>query len=164
MNKQTGSKIHILTILAGILLAGILIALIVLMIKLGDQEAPRDLPEPTAELTIIPAPTQTQVINLPTDPVQTPTTATESVPEGAIAVGAYVKVTGTEGAGLRMRTEPGTSSAIMFVAMDEEVFLVIGGPEEVDGYVWYQLEAPYDESRTGWSADAFLTLIEEQQP
>jgi len=164
MNKQTGSKIHILTILAGILLAGILIALIVLMIKLGDQEAPRDLPEPTTELTIIPAPTQTQVINLPTDPVQTPTIATETVPEGTIGVGAYVKVTGTEGAGLRMRTEPGTSSAIMFVAMDEEVFLVIGGPTEADGYIWYQLEAPYDKNRTGWSADAFLTLIEEQEP
>lgn len=164
MNKQTGSKIHILTILAGILLAGILIALIVLMIKLGDQEAPRDLPEPTTELTIIPAPTQTQVINLPTSTFEPTPAPTEALVEGAIGVGAYVKVTGTEGAGLRMRTEPGTSSAIMFVAMDEEVFLVTGGPTEADGYVWYQLEAPYDKNRTGWSVDAFLTLIEEQEP
>lgn len=164
MNKQTGSKIHILTILAGILLAGILIALVVLLLKLGAEETPRDLPEPTPEVTLLAAPTQTQVLSLPTSTAAPTSMATETLPEGAIVVGDYVKVIGTEGVGLRMRSDPGTTSTVLFMAMDEEVFLVIEGPVEEDGYVWYQLEAPYDETRTGWSADAFLTLIEDQEP
>jgi exonuclease III len=48
--------------------------------------------------------------------------------------------------------------------MDAEAFLVIGGPVEQDGYTWWQLEAPYDKNRTGWSADAFLSPLEDVSP
>jgi len=48
--------------------------------------------------------------------------------------------------------------------MDDEVFLVVGGPVEADGYTWWQLRAPYDQTRTGWSAQDFLDLIELATP
>jgi len=118
---------------------------------------------PTAEATPvvmkIAAPSLTPK---PTDPIALPT-STPTVfflPEGVIGVGAYVQVIGTEGAGLRMRSEPGLAGEVHFTALDSEVFLVIEGPVEVDGYTWWHLEAPYDKSRSGWSAGNFLTPIE----
>jgi hypothetical protein len=164
MKKQGNSKIHILTILAGVLLAGILIALVVLLLQLSKQEELVEAPSPTASLTMIPAPTATSVITLPTRAASPTTTIPAVLPPGTIGVGAYVKVTGTEGVGLRMRAQASTSAEVLFMTMDEEVFLVIGGPEEKDGYTWWQLEAPYDKTRTGWSVDAYLTAIEQEEP
>jgi hypothetical protein len=84
------------------------------------------------------------------------------LPDGVIGVGAYVQVAGTQGAGLRMRSAPGLDGEVNFTALDAEVFLVIDGPVEADGYIWWHLEAPYDQSRNGWSAGDFLTPIEEE--
>lgn len=114
-----------------------------------------------AEMTLVPAPTLTPK---PIDPTRTPTPTPTSIfflPEGVIGVGIYVQVTGTGGAGLRMRGEPGLNSSINFSAMDSEVFLVIDGPVTADGYTWWHLEAPYDQNRNGWSAADFLTPIKE---
>lgn len=163
MNNSTSPKINILTILAGALLAGILIGLVFLLIYLSGQDntPQEEIVVPTAVLTIIPAPTPTSVLALPIQALE-PTPTTQAVlPPGVIGMGAYVQVSGTDGSGLNMRNEPGTSSAIQFVAMDEEVFLVIGGPVEANEYLWWQLEAPYDQTRTGWAADTYLGLIEQ---
>lgn len=114
------------------------------------------------ELTKIPAFTPTLKSIPPTvTPSPTPTSIF-FLPEGTIGVGAYVQVIGTEGAGLRMRANPGLNTAINFTALDSEVFLVIDGPVELDGYTWWHLEAPYDQTRNGWSAGDFLTPIEEE--
>ena len=42
-----------------------------------------------------------------------------------------------------------------FLAYDSEVFVIQDGPREVDGYVWWYLVAPYDETRVGWAAADF---------
>jgi hypothetical protein len=34
---------------------------------------------------------------------------------------------------------------------------------EVDGYVWWYLVAPYDETRVGWAAADFLSYIAEPE-
>jgi len=60
-----------------------------------------------------------------------------------------------------MRGAPGLDGTVNFTAMDSEAFLVIDGPVEADGYIWWHLEAPYDQTRNGWSAGDFLTPIEE---
>jgi hypothetical protein len=62
-----------------------------------------------------------------------------------------------------MRSEPGLDGAIEFSALDSEVFLVIDGPVEEDGYQWWHLEAPYDGTRNGWSAGDFLAPIEQEE-
>jgi hypothetical protein len=105
--------------------------------------------------TLTPKPLEPTVISTPTP------TNVFFLPEGVIGVGAYVQVTGTDGAGLRMRSEPGLDSKVNFTALDSEVFLVVEGPVETDGYTWWHLEAPYDEARNGWSAGDFLSPIEE---
>lgn len=141
-----------------ILLIGlVLIGAVILF--LGRDTTPRTSTVP--DITLIPAPTLTPTV---LDPTHTPTPTPTSIfflPEGVIGVGIYVQVTGTGGAGLRMRGEPGLDGSINFSAMESEVFLVIDGPVTSDGYTWWHLEAPYDRDRNGWSAADFLTPIKE---
>jgi hypothetical protein len=58
-----------------------------------------------------------------------------------------------------MRAAPGTGAEINFLAMDDEVFKVVGGPEVSDGYTWWQLEAPLDQNRSGWAAESYLMVF-----
>ncbi len=143
-----------LIILIGMVLMGLAIIFLA-----SDPQLQPSMP---LELTKVSAFTPTLKSITPTiTPSPTPTSIF-FLPEGVIGVGAYVQVIGTEGAGLRMRADPGLDTAIKFTAMDAEVFLVIDGPVEIDGYTWWHLEAPYDQTRSGWSAGDFLTPIEEE--
>lgn len=143
-----------LIILIGMVLMGLAIIFL--------ARDPQLQPSMPLELTKVSAFTPTLKSVTPTiTPSPTPTSIF-FLPEGVIGVGAYVQVIGTEGAGLRMRADPGLDTAIKFTAMDAEVFLVIDGPVEIDGYTWWHLEAPYDQTRSGWSAGDFLTPIEEE--
>jgi len=142
-----------------ILIIGMILMGLVVIFLARDPQLNVDTP---LELTKVLAFTPTSKIVAPTiTPSPTPTSIF-FLPEGVIGVGAYVQVSGTEGAGLRMRADPGLGTAIKFTALDSEVFLVIDGPIEADGYTWWHLEAPYDQTRNGWSAGNFLTPIEEE--
>ena len=78
-----------------------------------------------------------------------------------IQIGSVVQIFNTEGAGLRLRSNPGTSSSVQFIGEELEPFSVINGPVEQDGFVWWYLESPYDANRGGWAAATYLQLIEE---
>lgn len=162
MNNPHYDRSKLYTVIGGIVFAIILIVIGMVLILWAGKNREIPVVTPIVQVTRIPAPTSTPLLVIPT--IQTTeTAATETIlPPGVIGKGVYVQVTGTDGTGLRMRSEPGTSSDVRFVAMDSEVFLVIDGPNEKDGYTWWQLEAPYDKTRTGWSADAFLSLIESE--
>lgn len=148
-----------ITLLTSLILIAGLVLVAMAVIFLARNPMPSAAATPV--ITIIPAPTLTPTPIPPTS-VSSPTPTTIFfLPEGVIGVGAYVKVSGTDGAGLRMRSDPGLGSQINFTALDSEVFLVIDGPVEADGYTWWHLEAPYDQTRNGWSAGDFLTPIEE---
>jgi len=142
-------------ILVGLVLAGLAVLFL--------ARSPSPATGATPVMTMIVAPTLTpKPITPSATPSPTPTTVF-FLPEGVIGVGAYVQVSGTQGAGLRMREEPGLDGAVEFTALDSEVFLVIDGPVEEDGYQWWHLEAPYDATRNGWSAGDFLTPIEQEE-
>ncbi|MPM61970.1 hypothetical protein SDC9_108834 [bioreactor metagenome] len=79
-----------------------------------------------------------------------------------IAIGKYVQITGTEGAGLKIRVSAGTNSDVNFIASDAEAFQVLDGPVLKDDLVWWSLVTPYDQTRVGWAAANYLTLIDEQ--
>jgi len=121
-----------------------------------------DLGFAPADLTMIPAPTSTPppAPTLTPDPLQV---GTPTAPAGTIAVGVYVQITGTGGDGLRLRSAPGLTSELLFLGEDAEVFLVRDGPQEANGYTWWYLVAPYDESRAGWAASNFLTVVPPPQ-
>lgn len=146
-------------ILGALALAGLLLLTTVIGIGLTSVAKPSNVGFVPADLTVIPAPTGTS--SAPPTPTIDPF-ATATSPSG-VAVGNYVQITGTEGQGLRIRAQPGLDGEFQFLAYDSEVFVVKDGPREVDGYVWWYLVAPYDDTRVGWAAADFLTYIPAPQ-
>jgi hypothetical protein len=142
-------------ILGALFLAGFLLLITAISIGLTAAHSASNVGFAPADVTVIPAPTGTSSAPpTPTiDPFASPT------PPAGIAIGNYVQITGTEGQGLRVRTQPGLNGAFEFLAYDSEVFIVKDGPRDVDGYTWWYLVAPYDETRTGWAAADFLTYV-----
>lgn len=164
-SSKSSNRIHPLSILAAVIVAGLLFLLgYTLILMLGGEDSPSAQPNPSQAITIIPAPTETPIVIVPTS-MATPTPEAPMIlPSGVIGVGVYVKVGRTEGAGLRMRAEASTAAEIRFMAMDDEVFKVIGGPVQSDNYTWWQIEASYDKNRTGWSVDSFLDVVDLTTP
>jgi len=112
----------------------------------------------TAILQIIALPTATDT-PLPTSTVE----GAEAVPTplpGEIAIGAFVQVVGTQGSGLRLRSEPGLNGEVLLLASEAEVFRVEQGPVQADGYTWWYLVGPFDETRFGWAVANYLQAIQ----
>ena len=166
MNNQPGRNsikflFNPITLVTGvILLVGLVLAGLAVLFF---ARVPVPATGATPVITMVSAPSLTPTFIQPSATPAPTATTVFFLPEGVIGVGAYVQVSGTEGAGLRMRSEPGLDGAVEFTALDSEVFLVIDGPVEEDGYQWWHLEAPYDASRNGWSAGDFLTPIEPEE-
>ncbi|MCX6037752.1 MAG: hypothetical protein NTW99_07645 [Chloroflexi bacterium] len=147
-------------LIAALVIASVLLctSLVYILVRRPAAPAP-DLTPASAVLTVIPAPTSTPRTLPPTLTPIPPTAMPSPTPvAGEIAIGVYVQVA-TGGDALRVRAEPGLSTAPLFLAFDSEVFLVTNGPEQADGYTWWYLTASYDASRAGWAAQDFLTVI-----
>lgn len=144
-------------ILGALLLAGSLLLITAISIGLTTPLRTSEVGFAPADLTVIPAPTATS--NVPPTATIDPFAPT-AVPTG-IVIGNYVQITGTNGEGLRIRSNPGLSGEPVFLGFDSEVFIVQDGPREADGYVWWYLVAPYDQTRAGWAAADFLSYIPE---
>jgi len=136
------------------------VGLLLLIILAFQWMRPEHRPVETvpAALTVILLPTATLVPPTPVIPIAT--SAPTPLPPGVLGIGAHVQVVGTGGDGLRLRSGAGLGQEQRFLGLDGEVFLVIDGPQEVDGYTWYYLSAPYDEARKGWAVTEFLEVVE----
>ncbi len=154
------SLINRWTILGALGIAGFLILVTLLFIGWLSPRIAPDVGFVPADLTMIPAPTQTPLAS-PT-PTLNPF-ATPSPAPNEIVIGGYVQITGTEGEGLRLRADPGLDGNQLFLGYDEEVYQVRDGPKQVDGYTWWYLVAPYDETRAGWAAADFLSVVPSPQ-
>jgi len=113
-------------------------------------------------LTVIPLPTATaQLILSPTAsllPTQTPTALPDAPKD--FTTGELVQVFGTEGEGLRMRSNPNLAADVLLLGLESEVFEVIEGPTAADGYTWWRLANPFDPSKQGWAVDQFLRSLD----
>jgi hypothetical protein len=114
----------------------------------------------TAALTIVPVssatPTQTpQPEEIPSD-----TSLPPEPPSGEFTVGSFVKVNGTEGAGLRLRIEPGLGFQPVYLGMEDEIFKIEAGPQQADDYTWWYLVAPFDPDRKGWAVSNYLEPVQ----
>jgi hypothetical protein len=161
MNSKISSYINQWVILGSILIAVMLCIFTGLLSVLFAQQ-PQKTANIPAVITIIPAPTLTPTSA--SEILQTPTAGSgTSISGDGIALGMYVQIKGTEGDGLRLRESPGTTSKPLFIGMEAEVFKVTEGPKDADGYTWWYLVAPYDESRNGWAASKYLAIVAKQQ-
>jgi hypothetical protein len=142
-------------ILGSCLLAGFLLLVTAVSIGLTSARQNSQVGFTPAEITVIAAPTSTS--SAPATPTIDPFAPTPA-PTG-IALGNYVQISGTEGQGLRIRSEPGLNGNFEFLGYDSEVFVVKDGPKQADGFTWWYVVAPYDETRAGWAAADFLTYV-----
>ncbi len=110
----------------------------------------------TAQLTVIPAPTVTAVV-ISLD-MEKPNLEVRYVSPEGFSIGAFVQVANTQGAGLKFRSESGTGSDVTFIAMDGDLFQMIDGPDNKNGYSWWKLQGMKDPQLVGWAAADFLVL------
>jgi hypothetical protein len=148
-------------ILASVLLAGFfLFATFIYFFWLSPVLLKPPPDSPVSVFTIIPASTSTPRFVTPSPMPVSPTPSPTYTPlPGTIALNTYVQITGTEGDGLRLRVSPALSSDPLFLGFDSEVFLVTDGPSQADGYTWWYLTAPYDQTRSGWAVVDYLSYV-----
>ena len=142
---------------------GGLFILIVILGSVWRVSAP-NRPEVTPVLTILAPPiispipaTQTAVSFVP-DPTNTP--EQPALTQDSFLHGQLVTVFGTGGDGLRLRNQPNLDSMISFLALENEVFRVNGGPVNSDGYRWWYLVNPYDNNKAGWGVANYLRSLD----
>ena len=162
MNRNLRQLLNLPVLISASGLACLLTAITLAWFGFSASPPNSDLGFAPADLTMIPALTSTPL----TTPTMTPDpllVGTPTLPANAIVVGGYVQITGTDGDGLRLRSAPGLTSEQLFLGEDAEVFQVRDGPQEANGYTWWYLVAPYDESRSGWAAANFLSVVPPPQ-
>jgi len=123
-----------------------------------------DSAQADSALTVIAGQTSTPYVPTPTAtrfPTDTPNMRPSPLP-GMIGVGSTVQIFGTEGSGLNIRSEAGLTGTVRFVALDSEIFEVRDGPQEVNDITWWFLVTPLDESRNGWAAANYLSLVSSE--
>ena len=103
------------------------------------------------EAEATPTPVRVQSTSVP--PPSTPTLV-PAVP-AEIAIGIYVKVSGTGGNDLSFRAGPSTGQARLKVVAEGSVLKVLEGPSEAEGYVWWQLQDISD-GVVGWAVADYL--------
>ncbi len=149
-------KVILLTlVIAGVLLCAAIIYIIQVRPSAGINSTP------VSGMTLLPPPTSTPTYSPPTlTPVPPTPTASFTPAPGQIALGVYVQIVGTGGEGLNLRAQPGLKSPSLFLGYDSEVFQITKGPQQADGYTWWYLTAPYDQARSGWAAQSFLSILQ----
>ncbi len=110
-----------------------------------------------AALTVIPGPTSTP--RIAPDPTHDPALGTATPLPGELALNGFAQIKGTDGEGLRLRQAPSLEGEPLFLGYDTEIFGILDGPVEKDGYTWWYLSAPYDDTRAGWAVADFLEAI-----
>ncbi len=103
-------------------------------------------PLPTPAVSPTPVPTETE------EP--TPTISPE------ISIGRYVRVSGTGGYGLSLRSGPGENYTRMDVALEGEVFIVVDGPTVSGGAEWWKIRDWENAEREWWAVGNYLEPVE----
>lgn len=163
MSDNIQSKIRLnIWVIAGAIVVALILS-IVLWMLLKATRGNMTVSEPaTAILNVIEAPnyTDTPIIPTPTVMQTSSSGVPASPPPGDISIGTTVQVSGTGGDGLRLRSTPGLNGEVLFLGYEGEVFQVLEGPQEVDGYTWWYLTAPYDEKVQGWVVANYLSILQ----
>ncbi len=118
----------------------------------------------------LPGPSPTPIIWTATPAPTTPTTAVPPTPTTAtapttvaspdIAIGRYVRVSGTEGVGVSLRQDPDPASTRLAIGDEGDVLIVLDGPRQAGDYTWWLVRDPNDEAQRGWAAANFLLPVE----
>jgi len=121
-------------------------------------------PSPTAVVVVVfptagpGAPAEgTPDVTLP----EQPTATIPPAPVAEINLGDQVRVLGTGGDGLRLRVGPGLQETPNYLALENEVLVVQSGPTIADGFTWWFLVDPADDTRNGWAVENYLEVVHD---
>lgn len=161
-NRDLFHRIFDPLVFAGALGFGILLAFAALGLLWLTRTTQAPAGGSPAVVTVIPAATitPTSAPPTPTLPLEPTRTDLPLPPPGDVSLEAYVQITGTGGDGLRLRSEPGLDSEVRMLGEEAEVFIVKDGPQDVDGYTWWYLVGPADETRRGWAVSNYLMMVQ----
>jgi hypothetical protein len=171
MNKQPAWKAFVEKIpvtcfwIAGGAAAGLVLLLLAVLVgPIIIQHNPPPTPTWVFSVIVNPSPTAEATPQEITLPEQTPEpeATTEILEASSFSVGDLVEVRGTEGDGLRIRGSPGFQGDILFLAADNEVFMVQDGPVTVDNLTWWYLVNPYSSEVRGWAVSVYLQALESE--
>lgn len=100
-------------------------------------------------------PPATYIMQGPTLPPPAITRTPESV-----SVGKVVTVIDVGDQQLNVRDVPGVmGSSVIFRSPEGTAFLVVEGPNLVDGLTWWRIQDPSDSTLTGWAASNYLQVV-----
>ncbi len=135
-------------------LAGILITLFLFRDPLTASLPTPTIVRLTARPSQIPSPTTTGPAATPIPTFTPPPTPDFSLAPEAMTVGYFAMVTNTENVGVSLRGGPSTDNLRLALVPEGTVMMVIGGPEEGSGFIWWQVRL--DDETDGWIAGDFL--------
>ena len=136
LERSSSSLIPFWAVVAAIVTgAGLFVALMVAITRSALENDP-PLRSALAQVTVIPAPTVTPTVPVSSEPRELSVRYVS--PEG-FSIGAFVKIANMQGAGLKIRPEPGTGSQTSFIANKDKLFVITDGPDERNGYTWWKL-------------------------
>lgn len=138
---------------------GIGVALLLVNRLLAREPLATTLPTPTiirltAPPTVAVSPTAARSTPTPIPTFTPAPTRDLAQPPETITVGYYAAVSGTGNAGLTLRGGPSTLTTSLQNVRDGSVMLVIGGPEEAEEYVWWEVRLL--SGQEGWVAGQFI--------
>jgi hypothetical protein len=146
----------VLVAVFGILFAGSWVVI------LAARASATPLPSPTAVIVMVfptaEAPGSQATANVTALPQ--PTATVPPAPTGPINLGNSVRVVGTGGDGLRLRVGPSLQEEANYLALENEVLVVQSGPTIADGFTWWFLVDPADDTRNGWAAENYLEVVQ----
>jgi hypothetical protein len=117
---------------------------------------------PTATIIII-TPTATEFVPptatpyiAPTEtPLPTAAAPAEGAPAGGIVIGSKIVIVDTGGNGLNFRDGPSRTANKIRSLPEGSTYEVVGGPQQADSLVWWQLKDPTD-GTVGWGAQNYM--------
>jgi hypothetical protein len=144
----------------GVTVLGIGLAVLLIAAFLDREPLATTIPTPTIiRLTApsSPVPTGTNSLSPATQiPTFTPpATADLSVAPSELTIGYYAQVYNTDDIGVSLRGGPSTENVRLQLIPEGSLIIVTGGPEEGDGFIWWQVIAEGDVE--GWIAGDYLT-------
>lgn len=78
----------------------------------------------------------------------------------SLDVGRTVRVIGVDAQELNVRDNPGVrDTTVLFRAGEDDRFVIIDGPQQADGLIWWQIRDPQNAGRTGWATAQYLQVI-----
>ena len=102
-------------------------------------------------------PTIPPVVTLPPTDTPVPTNTPIPVAPDTLTHGSSGQVVGTEGAGVSLRSGPGTNNARLTTAPEGSVLLLLDGPrddENLEEYIWWFVRDP--DGNEGWTVQNYL--------